>query len=164
MARRPLETERVCLDGGRRTTQLMRDSLGSKCMHRFKCCLLASALIVSCRRDRDRAMGVDTALVYVQAPAPPRGPLRLRLTITRGLRILVDGRAVTEAGLDSALSVAQAANGGAWIYQAPVDRSSRSRADSVRQSLTTQILNHQLAIWIAYRPDFSDLQEKLRRP
>ena len=29
MARRPLERERVCLDGGRRTTQLMRDSLGS---------------------------------------------------------------------------------------------------------------------------------------
>ena len=29
MARRPLEREQVCLDGGRRTTQLMRDSLGS---------------------------------------------------------------------------------------------------------------------------------------
>ena len=28
MARRPLERERVYLDGGRRTTQLMRDSLG----------------------------------------------------------------------------------------------------------------------------------------
>ena len=28
MARRPLEKEPVCLDGGRRTTQLMRDSLG----------------------------------------------------------------------------------------------------------------------------------------
>ena len=28
MARRPLETEQVYLDGGRRTTQLMRDSLG----------------------------------------------------------------------------------------------------------------------------------------
>ena len=28
MARRPLEREQVCLDGGRRTTQLMRDSLG----------------------------------------------------------------------------------------------------------------------------------------
>ena len=27
MARRPLEREEVCLDGGRRTTQLMRDSL-----------------------------------------------------------------------------------------------------------------------------------------
>ena len=27
MARRPLETEQVCLDGGRRTTQLMRESL-----------------------------------------------------------------------------------------------------------------------------------------
>jgi hypothetical protein len=30
VARRPLERERVCLDGGRRTTQLMRDSLGSR--------------------------------------------------------------------------------------------------------------------------------------
>ena len=29
MARRPLEWEGLCLDGGRRTTQLMRDSLGS---------------------------------------------------------------------------------------------------------------------------------------
>ena len=29
MARRPLERERIYLDGGRRTTQLMRDSLGS---------------------------------------------------------------------------------------------------------------------------------------
>ena len=29
MARRPLEREQVCLDGGRRTTQLMRDSLAS---------------------------------------------------------------------------------------------------------------------------------------
>ena len=29
MARRPLEKEDLCLDGGRRTTQLMRDSLGS---------------------------------------------------------------------------------------------------------------------------------------
>ena len=29
MARRPLEREQVYLDGGRRTTQLMRDSLGS---------------------------------------------------------------------------------------------------------------------------------------
>jgi hypothetical protein len=28
VARRPLEGERICLDGGRRTTQLMRDSLG----------------------------------------------------------------------------------------------------------------------------------------
>ena len=28
MARRPLEKERIYLDGGRRTTQLMRDSLG----------------------------------------------------------------------------------------------------------------------------------------
>ena len=30
MARRPLEKEGICLDGGRRTTQLMRDSLGSR--------------------------------------------------------------------------------------------------------------------------------------
>jgi len=29
VARRPLEREQVYLDGGRRTTQLMRDSLGS---------------------------------------------------------------------------------------------------------------------------------------
>jgi len=28
VARRPLERERIYLDGGRRTTQLMRDSLG----------------------------------------------------------------------------------------------------------------------------------------
>jgi len=28
VARRPLEREQICLDGGRRTTQLMRDSLG----------------------------------------------------------------------------------------------------------------------------------------
>jgi hypothetical protein len=28
VARRPLEREGICLDGGRRTTQLMRDSLG----------------------------------------------------------------------------------------------------------------------------------------
>ena len=32
MARRPLERERISLDGGRRTTQLMRDSLGSMLM------------------------------------------------------------------------------------------------------------------------------------
>ena len=142
----------------------MRDSLGSKRMQRYLRFLLASALIVSCRRRRDRPMSVDTALVYVQAPAAPRGPMRLRLTITRDLRILADGHAVTAAGLDSALSVAQAANGGAWIYQAAVDSSSRSRADSVLQSLTARILDHELAIWIAYRPDFSDLHEKLRRP
>ncbi len=30
MARRPLEREPICLDGGRRTPQLMRDSLGRK--------------------------------------------------------------------------------------------------------------------------------------
>jgi hypothetical protein len=29
VARRPLKRELVCLDGGRRTTQLMRDSLGA---------------------------------------------------------------------------------------------------------------------------------------
>jgi hypothetical protein len=30
VARRPLERERVCLYRGRRTTQLMRDSLGAR--------------------------------------------------------------------------------------------------------------------------------------
>jgi hypothetical protein len=33
VARRPLERERVSLDGGRRTTQLMRDSLGVMAKH-----------------------------------------------------------------------------------------------------------------------------------
>jgi len=33
VARRPLEEEEVCLDGGRRTTQLMRDSLGGALTH-----------------------------------------------------------------------------------------------------------------------------------
>ena len=132
-------------------------------MHRILSLLVGTALIVSCRHDRDHTTGVDTALVYVQAPAAPRGPIRLRLTITAECRILVDGHAVTTAGLDSALTVAQAAHGGVWIYQAAVDSSERSRADSVRESLTARVLNHDLAIWIAYRPDFSDLQEKLRR-
>jgi hypothetical protein len=33
VARRPLEKEGLYLDGGRRTTQLMRDSLGTPAMH-----------------------------------------------------------------------------------------------------------------------------------
>jgi len=33
VARRPLERERIDLDGGRRTTQLMRDSLGRRRKH-----------------------------------------------------------------------------------------------------------------------------------
>ena len=165
MARRPLEKELVHLDGGRRTTQLMRDSLGSKRMHRIFLLLFWTALVVSCRRDRDEATRVDTALVYVQAPSAARGPMRLHLTITRESRILVDGHSVTGAGLDSALSVAQTAHGGVWLYQAAVGAARHDpTADSVRKSLTARILDHDLAIWIAYRPDFSDLQEKLRRP
>jgi hypothetical protein len=139
----------------------MRDSLGSKRMRRILSLVCGSALIVSCLRDRGATARVDTALVYVQAPAVSRGPLRLHLTITKELRVLVDGQAVTDAGLDSALTVAQAAHGGVWLYRAMVDSSTRSRADSVRESVTTRILNHDLAIWIAYRPDFSDLQRKM---
>ena len=134
-------------------------------MHRILSLLFGTVLIVSCRRDRDGTTMVDTALVYVQAPGPPRGPMRLHLTITTESRILVDGHAVTSAGLDSALSVAQAAHGGVWLYQAAVGAARHvPGADSVRKSLTARILDHDLAIWIAYRPDFSDLQEKLRRP
>ena len=36
MARRPPERERICLDGGRRTTQLMRDSLGANVLSQLR--------------------------------------------------------------------------------------------------------------------------------
>jgi TonB family protein len=53
VARRPLERERVCLDGGRRTTQLMRDSLGcaSPIMRKriaTTVCALAAAAAAAC--------------------------------------------------------------------------------------------------------------------
>ncbi len=45
MARRPLERERIDLDGGRRTTQLIRDSLGGKAME--QAAILAVCLMTS---------------------------------------------------------------------------------------------------------------------
>ena len=48
MARRPLERERVCLDGGRRTTQLMRDSLGSPLVIRAWIPVFTAASIAGC--------------------------------------------------------------------------------------------------------------------
>src|SRR5690242_659330 len=128
-------------------------------MHRILPLLFGTALIVSCQRPRNEPEIVDTALVYVQAPAPPRGPLRVRLRMRSGVSVLVNGHAATDAGLDSARADAQAAHGGAWVHRAP--GASRPRADSVRKALTTSILSHHLAIWIAYRPDFSDLPEKI---
>jgi Domain of unknown function (DUF4431) len=49
VARRPLDRERVYLDGGRRTTQLMRDSLGSaspRCHLRSACVVLALTFLL----------------------------------------------------------------------------------------------------------------------
>jgi TonB family protein len=48
VARRPLEREGVCLDGGRRTTQLMRDSLGSPLMPRLSLLISSCLLGVAC--------------------------------------------------------------------------------------------------------------------
>ena len=54
MARRPLERERVRLDGGRRTKQLMRDSLGGlHIMNRARHLTLAIPVtLVACHLDR----------------------------------------------------------------------------------------------------------------
>jgi ankyrin repeat protein len=53
MARRPLERERICLDGGRRTTQLMRDSLGGTVSSIPP--QLFDELVDAAERDRSRA-------------------------------------------------------------------------------------------------------------
>ena len=59
MARRPLEREEVYLDGGRRTTQLMRDSLGGGTTKMPARALILRILLVLC--------GVETPLAAILA-------------------------------------------------------------------------------------------------
>jgi hypothetical protein len=52
VARRPLERERIGLDGGRRTTQLMRDSLGSSAMRgSLTQALVIAGVALSCHQQ-----------------------------------------------------------------------------------------------------------------
>jgi len=65
VARRPLEREQIYLDGGRRTMQLMRDSLGSGSMRSSPClCLFLTALLM-----REGAQQARQGYCFPQAEA-----------------------------------------------------------------------------------------------
>ena len=99
MARRPLEREQLSLDGGRRTTQLMRDSLGSRAlqMRRFLSLLLC-VVPAACRvQPHIRALACpsgawrsvttpDSAATFCLAPdyAPVAGSLGAGMRWARG--------------------------------------------------------------------------------
>jgi hypothetical protein len=69
VARRPLERERVYLDGGRRTTQLMRDSLGSNRDTVLNRPFAVIALLCACRPGPDQARSPNFSLAAAESVA-----------------------------------------------------------------------------------------------
>ena len=74
MARRPLEREQVYLNGGRRTTQLMRDSLGSIAMDYFDPSQPANSDAYADVRDAVAKVCPEVASGIVQVRAIGRVP------------------------------------------------------------------------------------------
>ena len=120
--------------------------------------LILAALVPACsgRRTSD-AMTVDTTMVFVSTPAAARSAARLHVSLTKGGRVFADGQEVTLKSLDSLLSATQRANGGVWLYQ----ESGAPGSDSVFKQVVAAALSHQLPVWFAHRPDFSDLEATL---
>ena len=101
-------------------------------------------------------------MVFTEAPSTASGTLRLRVRIARDAQIVANGREVTLTALDSLLSATQAAHGGVWFYQESFGQfRSRTRVDSVFDAVEETILSHKLPVWLAHRPDFSDLETTL---
>jgi len=102
VARRPLEREGVCLDGGRRTTQLMRDSLGGTRtpLMRYLIPPLMAALLHACAagpHSLQQAWFSETRTIDLDGDGRPDtvkiiavGPSSDRLHVT--LSLLVSGK------------------------------------------------------------------------